>query len=158
MNEAAATHEAGGGVAGARCVGDLYLAPVVSVQSGTTLVAAARILQRTGAPFVLVEGLDWVLARDDIVRALADVGDGIDPDCDVCDVARSALLVVGQLTPAIAVLGELVRSGAAGVLVVDDRAVPIGFLRLRDLVAALLDELALLAGLRHVLHVEIQSL
>ena len=141
------------GAVGTRCVAELHLTPIVSVQPGTTLAAAARVMQRTGTPFVVVEGHRFVLAREDVIRAIADDTDGVGPDEDVVVMARSALLVVPPATPAFAVLGELVRSGAPGVIVIDDRRQPLGMLRLRDLVAALLDELALLSGLRHVLHV-----
>jgi CBS domain-containing protein len=140
------------GSAATRCVRDLRLTPIVSVRPGTTLAAAARILHRTEAPFVLVEGRERVLARDDVVRALAD--DCFEPSTDVCELARSAVLVVGEAAPAIAVLGELVRGGASGAMVLDERSEPAGFLWMHDLVAALLDEIALLSELRHVLHVD----
>jgi CBS domain-containing protein len=148
---------AGGGVAGTRCVGDLHLAPVVTVRPGTTIAEAARVLLRTGAPFVHIEGHDRVFASDDVVRAFADPDDGLDPGADVCSLARSVVLVVTRATPAIAVLGEVARGQAAGVLIIDERREPAGYLRLQDLVASLLDELSLLAGLRHVLHAEDRS-
>ncbi len=155
----------GEGASSPRCVGQLHLAPVVTVSPDTTLAAAARIMTRTGAAFVTVEGTDRVLAREDVVRAFAAraedgrADDGpTDADQTLDDnvvvYARSSLLIVGTMTPAIAVLGELVRSGGPGVIVVDERRQPCGALRMRDLVAALLDDLALLTGLRHVLHVE----
>jgi CBS domain-containing protein len=145
-------------IATAKCVGELRLTPVVAVAPGTTLAAAARVMARTGAAFVVVEGTDRVLARDDLVRALATAltEDAPPPEYrdDVVVHARSTLLVVGRATPAIAVLGELVRSGGPGAIVVDEQRQPCGTLRVRDLVAALLDDLAFLTGLRHVLHVD----
>jgi predicted transcriptional regulator len=144
----------GQGVAGTRGVGDLVLVPVVSVRADMALGEAARVLWRTGAPFLRIDGTDRVLARDDVVRALADPDDGFDAATSVEVVARSTLLVVGAATPAIAVLGELVRCELPGVLVIDARNEVAGCLRMTDLVSALLEELALLSGLRHVLHVE----
>lgn len=141
------------GAASAKCVGELRLAPVVTVSAGISLAAAARVMIRTGTAFVAIEGSDRVLSREDVVRAVAnDQGD--EELADVLSHARSTLLVVGRRTPAMAVLGELVRSGGPGVIVVDADRVPCGVLRLRDLVEATLDDLALLTGLRHVLHVE----
>ena len=144
----------GHGVAGTRGVGELTLIPVVSVRAEMALFEAARVLCRTGAPFLRVEGTDRVLARDDVIRALADPDDGFDAATSVEAFARSSLLVVGPATPAIAVLGELVRCELPGVLVTGDRNEIAGCLRMTDLVSALLEELALLSGLRHVLHVE----
>lgn len=144
----------GHGVAGTRGVGELRLTPVVSIRSDAPLREAARVLHRTGAAFLRLEGTDRVLARDDVVRALADPDDGYDADTPAHSLAHGVLLVVSSATPAIAVLGELVRCELPGVLVADDTHRISGCLRLQDLVAALLDELSLLASLQHVLHVE----
>ncbi len=142
------------GVAGTRGIGELSLLPVVTVRSDATLSEAARVLHRTGAGFLRIEDTNRILDRDDVVRALADPEDGFDASMPTLALARGTLLAVTPATPAIAVLGELVRCELPGVFVIDAEHRIIGCLRMGDLVSALLEELSLLDGLRHVLHVE----
>ncbi len=142
------------GVAGTRGIGELSLHPVVSVRADATLLEAARVLHRTGASFLRIEETNRILDRDDVIRALADPDDGFDASMPTRTLARGTLLVVTPATPALAVLGELVRCQLPGVFVIDAEHQIVGCLRMHDLVSALLEELSLLDGLRHVLHVE----
>src|SRR6478736_2329929 len=107
-------------------VGDLALEPVVRVSPHLALREGARLLAATGIGTLIVDTRPPTeVSEHDVVRAVAL---GTDATTELGDIVRARPEFVGNDTPVEVAVDILLDSGRRGVVVVDDKGVPVGVL------------------------------